>query len=376
VKAFYRPERMKNDVAERQVAMFAYRHVFLMASTQPQRFIQIFKLNNQFSLVGSRKEINDELAELLIKEDPQRIILPDSFEVIDRALSYVLPRLDDAILKNSISDIGSFHPTVEKIHIEGLLSLDQLNDASESVLQLLWGVAANWVNQGPRVLLELSLEDCEDLEKKYHLCEHYNSLLDKANSLILDMQEKKLKLLRNNTAHAGDKGEDKVNYVLKWLKRLDESYQIVEGRIQSNGKPRIRVSNEGDPAFRGEAQEIDHVLVGPPGVILIETKYYKGKITIDPNGTWIRDEKVEESPAFQVERHRAIITSILPKDTPVYSIICVAHPSAIIEGKEHSPIPIVKYDMLLNYLKSIQVDKALTDEEIRNYVNVIKNHLM
>lgn len=117
--------------------------------------------------------------------------------------------------------------------------------------------------------------------------------------------------------------------------------------------------------FIDEEQEYVHIIISSRCIYIIETKNYKGKLTIAPNGNWIRtDEKGnqrgERSPISQVDRHHKLLLSILGnqgRKSDVVDILCIAHDSAIIEGYENSPIPIVKVDMLNRFIQRIESKK-------------------
>jgi hypothetical protein len=65
----------------------------------------------------------------------------------------------------------------------------------------------------------------------------------------------------------------------------------------------------------GRKEDIDFVLVGPPGVRVVETKAYKGSIRVN-NGTWERQEKknwrsIQADPANQAKHNAARISDYL-----------------------------------------------------------------
>src|SRR5690606_37145509 len=68
---------------------------------------------------------------------------------------------------------------------------------------------------------------------------------------------------------AGLKGEREVAYILSWLP-----------------KEFITINNVYLAAGDLEVQQFDHIVVGPPGVIHLETKTINGAVLIDPKGNW------------------------------------------------------------------------------------------
>lgn len=84
---------------------------------------------------------------------------------------------------------------------------------------------------------------------------------------------------RSVIKEARETGELEVEYALKWL----PSEYIVIGK----GENGIRLKC---PSVSEESQEIDHIVVSPQGVFLIETKNYSGKIEITREKNWIRSK--------------------------------------------------------------------------------------
>lgn len=150
---------------------------------------------------------------------------------------------------------------------------------------------------------------------------------------------------------SGDKGEQKVEYAIKWL---DKSYIRIEKKSSDRvGNRCIYISN---PEFIDEKQEYDHLIVSEKGIFSIETKNFTGKLIVDQYGNWIRKKNDEEegikNPLQQIRQHEKVLMSFLPEECKVISIICIANDKAIIEGSEHCPIPIVKSDMLVEFIEN------------------------
>lgn len=147
-------------------------------------------------------------------------------------------------------------------------------------------------------------------------------------------------------------GEKEVEYALKWL---DSSYVRIPKTSEGKyGEKCIVLYN---PDFIDEAQEYDHIIIGKQGVFLIETKNYAGKLIVDKYGNWRRIKKdgVEEgerNPIQQLRRHEKLLRSIIGEDIPIISIICMAHPKMIIEGVENCSVPLVKSDLLVEYIEN------------------------
>lgn len=174
---------------------------------------------------------------------------------------------------------------------------------------------------------------------------------------------------------SGDKGEQKVEYALKWL---DKSYiQIQKRSYDRLGNSCIYIFN---PDFVAEKQEYDHLIVSDKGVFNIETKNYTGKLIIDKYGNWIRKKNNEEegikNPLQQVRQHEKILMSFLTNECKIISIICIANDKAIIEGSENCPIPIVKSDMLVEFIENWDKNEIkLSEAKKEECVKAIYEHM-
>jgi len=173
----------------------------------------------------------------------------------------------------------------------------------------------------------------------------------------------------------GDIGEKKVEYALKWL---DESYvQIKRKSDDKAGNKCILIKN---PEFIDEAQEYDHIIVSDKAVIIIETKNYSGKIVIDKQGNWVRRKNGKEegikNPLQQIRQHEKLLRSIIPKKFKIVSVICIANDSAIIEGSDNCQIPIVKSDMLVEFIEDIKIEGAITEKEKSEIVATIYEYML
>lgn len=171
--------------------------------------------------------------------------------------------------------------------------------------------------------------------------------------------------------HWGRVGEEAVDYVLKWLPDL---YCVIEK--DCHGKYDDDVIVLENSSFVDESQEFDHLVIGPQGIFNIETKNYAGKLAIDKNGNWFRLKKgetewmAEENPAQQLFRHHVLLQSIVGDDIPIIDVICMAHPNLMINGQGNSLIPVVKKDLLADFIVNYK-PAGLSEVEIANVVNKI-----
>lgn len=168
--------------------------------------------------------------------------------------------------------------------------------------------------------------------------------------------------------HWGRAGEEAVDYVLKWLPNM---YCVIDK--DCHGKYDDNVIILENDSFVDEAQEFDHLIIGPQGIFNIETKNYAGRLAIDQNGNWFRLKKgetewmAEENPAQQLFRHHVLLQSIVGDDVPIIDVICMAHPNLMISGQGNSFIPVVKKDLLADFIVNYK-STGISEVEIANVV--------
>ena len=194
----------------------------------------------------------------------------------------------------------------------------------------------------------LTMVDQISVDFLYDEMERIRNLINKAK------KNDRIENLAEN--HWGEKGEANVDYELKWL--LNDNIRVIEKDCQNAyGKKCILVQME---SVSDEPQEIDHIVVTKSKVFSIESKYYKGKLSIQTNGNWIREtedgiKKGENSPVPQSDRHHKILSAILDgivEENDIVDVICISHSSAIIEGEENCPVSIIKVDGLGRFIKA------------------------
>lgn len=202
--------------------------------------------------------------------------------------------------------------------------------------------------------------------------ENFCSFDLKENHIKAPLSQKKLENAKNH-------GEKDVEYVLKWfLASNDQHIVAIEGDCESRHRYDCILLCK--PDFINEAQEYDHILVTPAGVVLIETKHWKGSVEIRPDGKWLRkpDAKTPatgvESPKLQMRRHELVMQEILPS-VPVHSILCFSNSSVIIDGRENfKDYLVITIDQLEDTLSSLCATGHYIAEEIDQMVVTINAH--
>jgi hypothetical protein len=136
------------------------------------------------------------------------------------------------------------------------------------------------------------------------------------------------------------------------------------------------------------AGDVDHLVVGPTGVFLLETKTMAGRIECAPDGTW-RRTKVGRAgtpykayigdPAAQIQRNifavRNCLRSGLPnlfRGTPLWieGLVVFAHPRTELTA-EHSQVPAVRLDEAVARICLHSPRRPLQPAEVAAVVEVL-----
>lgn len=223
--------------------------------------------------------------------------------------------------------------------------------------------------------LNLILEGVTGLAES--VCSNYRNQIASAAAEAARVEQEQEERERK-ARELGEAGEKEVNYKLKWWLAEHSAYRSIAADCvskYSGGCIRIAAWD-----YMKEPQEIDHLLVGPAGVIHIETKNYVGTIRVDDTNYWDRDMRnaghftTTESPAFQVKRHAALLSKIVGEDVPVCGIICLANPNVKLQDADNSEIPVVKLGELPELLDALDKSTAspLTAQKVTEVIGKIE----
>jgi len=132
------------------------------------------------------------------------------------------------------------------------------------------------------------------------------------------------------------------------------------------------------------AGDIDHVVVGPTGLFVLETKTMAGIIECDPDGTW-RRTKIGRAgtayggfigdPARQAQQNIAAVRASLKRRLPhlfsgtplwIEGLVVFAHPRTQLET-EHSPVPALR---LVDTAARIQTNRPRRPLQPKDVVDV------
>ena len=161
-----------------------------------------------------------------------------------------------------------------------------------------------------------------------------------------------------STVSRGNKGEEKVISTLKKIK--------VEHYVFNNVSF-ISEKNE-------MTHQIDHILVHPHGVFVIETKNYYGEIISDTGeGYWvkiIKDKKeIIRNPLNQNNTHVKVVKRIL-KNVDVVSLVVFVKNNAPYMADDN----VINLKDLLLFIDSYPYKKLLNKEEIKDICKKIREN--
>ena len=192
----------------------------------------------------------------------------------------------------------------------------------------------------------------------------------------LSAYEKKMAKTKNTD----NRGEKDVEYIIKWFIASNDGKHILAIKGDCESKYRYDCILLRNPEFIDEPQEYDHILITPVGIVIIETKDWKGTIDINADGKWMRYKEEDgspygvSSPITQIRRHEQLMKSIVP-NVPIHSILCFSNSSAIINGKDNiSECHVINIEQLEDVLNSICKKKKYSDQEIDTIVDTIESH--
>ena len=161
-----------------------------------------------------------------------------------------------------------------------------------------------------------------------------------------------------STVSRGNKGEEKVSSTLKKIKK--------EHYVFNN----VSFVNEKSEM----THQIDHILVHPHGVFVIETKNYYGEIIADTGeGYWVKiikgKKEIIHNPLRQNKSHVRIVKKLL-KDVDVISLVVFVKNNAPYMGDEN----VINLKDLLLFIDSYPYEKSLNKEEIKQICRIIREN--
>lgn len=163
-----------------------------------------------------------------------------------------------------------------------------------------------------------------------------------------------------STKSRGDKGEKAV---IKILKKEKSYHRIVNDAIFLTEKSEM-------------THQIDHILIHPHGVFVIETKNYYGDIISNTGDSfWLKIIKGQASkisnPLIQNKSHAKIIKKIVGKDVDVIPVIVFVKNNAPFMGDEN----VINLKDLLLFVFSYPYIRIMEKKEIDEIYKLIKGNV-
>jgi hypothetical protein len=152
--------------------------------------------------------------------------------------------------------------------------------------------------------------------------------------------------------NGGRQGEKRVNRLLG--SSLSDDYYLIN-----------------DLYLQGSRGDIDHILLAPNGVFVLETKNWRGKITCNGD-KWHRAGKgdLPSSPSRQVKWNASRIKRIIDNSPTLRALGIWVEGIVVLTNKHttlnlNSPtVPILKLDHLLKYIKNHESTTTLSREQL------------
>lgn len=309
--------------------------------------------------------------------------LPLNISLVEKALGKVMPELSESeVNAEKIGLFVSFQKQIVspgvKEHLE-LFPSEKLLDMESELSDWFVEVQNMWNSSRTMQILRISLPEYNRVMTKYQEYEEVKGVLvHRAEQKRKAAEEEARAMQDAQIQRAGDEGEKRVKYVLDCMG--SGTIQVESNTINKYGKRCIMLLSE---EWAKIPQEFDHIIIRENGVFLIETKNLSGMIEIDKSGNWTQTKDLRgrdkttiaiEAPSFQAYRHEKLIRSFLAPEIPVSSIICLANPRALVKGQENSNVPVMKWDLLAQFIEERPSEKKLSHEEMEALHEQIKEH--
>jgi len=152
----------------------------------------------------------------------------------------------------------------------------------------------------------------------------------------------------------GARGEEKVCGILK---NLPEKYHVFNDFIAGR-------------------MHVDHVVVGPAGVFAVETKFWRGRVTIEEGHILVDGRLPSRAPLAQVQKEAARVKAALFKkgwDGPVIPVLVFASDTFAAHIAEVDGAVILNARELMD---SFSVDRVvIPDADLERLVTLMENNV-
>lgn len=158
---------------------------------------------------------------------------------------------------------------------------------------------------------------------------------------------------------------------------------VRRGRKGDIGEKKVRRVLDGfrlpqinDAVFEtaGGTTQIDHLALTPEGILVIETKTWKGELALGKDAatteTWSlashaqqREYEEVRNPVLQNAHHLRVVHALVGQDVPLCNIVCFADPD--MRFVSDKPAAAVTLEELEAFLRSIGADRPVTDKALK-----------
>ncbi len=163
--------------------------------------------------------------------------------------------------------------------------------------------------------------------------------------------------------------------LLKGLQRIERYFIGARGEEHVSGllhklADTYHVYND----FKAGSLRVDHVVIGPSGVYAIETKCWRGKVTVEENHILLNGELPDRSPTAQAAREAQCVKKELAKlgyDGPVTPVLAFASDTFAAHVAEVEGVVVMNASEMDACFKTQQV--VLQPAELERLTGLLEN---
>lgn len=167
-------------------------------------------------------------------------------------------------------------------------------------------------------------------------------------------------LRRYRIYRGGSEGEKRVDELLN--SKLSDDFYLIN-----------------DLYLRDGGGDIDHIVFGPNGVFVLETKNWRGKITCQGDEWHRQNRKLQGSPSMQVKRNAAKIERII-NSSPFRTLGIQVEGLVVFTNNRaqlhlnNPTVPIMKLNQLPSHLTTHKTQNRYTSQQLEAIVKEILKH--
>lgn len=128
--------------------------------------------------------------------------------------------------------------------------------------------------------------------------------------------------------------------------------------------------------FAAGGLHVDHVVVGPAGVFAVETKFWRGKVTIEEGRILVDGVKPTRPPLAQVQREAIVVKAALEKagwNGAVTPLLVFASDSFVSRIAELNGVVVLNSREITNAFSTERV--VIAPDELERLVSLMENNI-